>query len=82
MADLVHPAMGEQNKNKGNQPEAVFCWPAPRPLPVVKNRSVTLRTMRLMVIVFFIVMLIVLDQTRFRGYYLEQVARAIAWAIY
>jgi len=37
--------------------------------------------MRLMVIVFFVVMLIVCDQTRFRGYYLDQVARGIAWVI-
>ena len=41
----------------------------------------SLTNMRLMVIVFFIVMLIVLDQTRFHGYYLDQVARGVARVI-
>ena len=34
--------------------------------------------MRLMAIVFFVVMLIVLDQTRFHGQYLEQFAYFVA----
>jgi len=37
--------------------------------------------MRLMIIVFFVVTLIIIDQTRFHGHYLDQVARAVAWVI-
>jgi hypothetical protein len=37
--------------------------------------------MRLMVIVFFLVTLIVFDQTRMHGYYLDQIARFVYWLI-
>jgi hypothetical protein len=54
---------------------------ASQSLRFIKRPFVVFRTMRLMVIVFFVVMLIVLDQTRFHGHYLEQFARLVAWLI-
>jgi hypothetical protein len=37
--------------------------------------------MKLMVTIFVVVTLIIVDQARYRGYYLDQVARAIAQMI-
>jgi hypothetical protein len=37
--------------------------------------------MKLMIAVFVIVTLIILDQTRYHGHYLDQIARAVAWVI-
>jgi hypothetical protein len=38
--------------------------------------------MKLMVTIFFVVTLIMLDQTHYRGQYLDQVARVIAYMIH
>ena len=56
-------------------------FPEARSLRFIKRPSVESRTMRLMVIVFFLVTLIVFDQTRMHGYYLERLARFAYWLI-
>ena len=37
--------------------------------------------MKFMVAIFLVVTLIIVDQARFRGYYLDRAAYALAWAI-